>query len=80
MIDSGEVPRSLTIELGGVEAQARADLVGVDLGAGAWTDPALGKVRLADWLQAWWATTTTCGRPPAPATRACCAATPSPVR
>jgi integrase len=25
---------------------------------GAWTDPALGKVRFADWLQAWWATTT----------------------
>jgi integrase len=25
---------------------------------GAWTDPALGKVRFADWLAAWWATTT----------------------
>src|ERR687898_1059955 len=25
---------------------------------GAWTDPALGRVRFADWLAAWWATTT----------------------
>jgi integrase len=25
---------------------------------GAWTDPSLGKVRFADWLTAWWATTT----------------------
>jgi integrase len=25
---------------------------------GAWTDPALGKVRFSDWLTAWWATTT----------------------
>ena len=25
---------------------------------GAWTDPALGKVRFSDWLMAWWATTT----------------------
>jgi integrase len=25
---------------------------------GAWTDPALGKSRFADWLAAWWATTT----------------------
>jgi integrase len=33
---------------------------------GAWTDPALGKVRFADWLQAWWATTTNLR----PATRA----------
>jgi hypothetical protein len=25
---------------------------------GAWTDPALGRVRFSDWLAAWWATTT----------------------
>jgi integrase len=25
---------------------------------GSWTDPALGRVRFADWLAAWWATTT----------------------
>src|SRR5919197_3759111 len=26
---------------------------------GLWTDPRLGRVRFADWLAAWWATTTT---------------------
>ena len=25
---------------------------------GTWTDPALGRVRLGDWLEEWWATTT----------------------
>jgi integrase len=33
---------------------------------GSWTDPALGRVRFADWLAAWWATTTNLR----PATRA----------